>query len=268
MAWSSDSNSTNNMGQRKLNLFFILCLALFVAVISFSLQQLFILIYTIKDYVPAGGGVHTTSFEHGTFWVDGVAVPLKDIPITIGRGGLYGSLAGSIILVIGAAVFKGSITRQLGTVRPQWKGLWPWMAIAIGLSILPNILEPLFPSLTTFGERSKAMINASWYMPTYTIITISLAIPFFEELLFRGWLYGKFRDVWGNVAAVVLTSIIFVLIHTMEEPLVMLILFPVSIVFGIIRMKSGSIWPSFLIHVANNAGATIFMMLQGHLEWG
>jgi len=86
--------------------------------------------------------------------------------------------------------------------------------------------------------------------------------PIVEELLFRGCLQGVLvRRVWGRrmvmgiSTANLLTSIIFIGAHIPTHPLLwaLLMLFP-SLVFGILRDRSGSVIPSIALHIFYNTG--------------
>lgn len=86
--------------------------------------------------------------------------------------------------------------------------------------------------------------------------------PIIEELLFRGCLQGVLvrrawarRTVIGISAANLLTSILFIGAHIPTHPLIWaaLTLFP-SLVFGILRDRSGAVVPSIALHIFYNTG--------------
>ncbi|NOS78428.1 MAG: JDVT-CTERM system CAAX-type protease [Nitrospira sp.] len=86
--------------------------------------------------------------------------------------------------------------------------------------------------------------------------------PIVEELLFRGCLQGVLASrAWGRrkviwiSAANLLTSIIFIGAHIPTHPLIwaLLTLFP-SLVFGILRDRSGSVVPPIVLHIFYNTG--------------
>ncbi len=86
--------------------------------------------------------------------------------------------------------------------------------------------------------------------------------PIVEELLFRGCMQGVLiRRTWGRRTIIglstanLLTSIVFVIAHIPTHPLLwaLLVLFP-SLVFGILRERSGSVIPPIAIHIFYNTG--------------
>jgi hypothetical protein len=96
------------------------------------------------------------------------------------------------------------------------------------------------------------------------LIFLSLVLwqPVLEELLFRGIIQGQFlarawggKMRWGLTHANLLTSVLFVLAHTLyHPPLWAFAVFVPSLVFGHFRDRYGSIYPALLLHVFYNAG--------------
>ena len=74
--------------------------------------------------------------------------------------------------------------------------------------------------------------------------------PLVEELVFRGLLYGWLAGRWGGGVAVIGSSLAFAAAHV-ELAHVILVL-PLGLVFGWLRWRSGSLWPSLVAHMANN----------------
>lgn len=91
-----------------------------------------------------------------------------------------------------------------------------------------------------------------------------LLIGITEEIVFRGYILQKFKEIIGFGRANIITSVLFVLIHFpkwfMEGNLFslsfminsVLFLLTFSYVQGILIKKTDSIWPCFIFHSANN----------------
>ena len=79
--------------------------------------------------------------------------------------------------------------------------------------------------------------------------------PLVEELVFRGLLYGWLAGRWGGGIAVIGSSLAFAAAHV-ELAHVVLVL-PLGLVFGWLRWRSGSLWPSLVAHMANNGLAVV-----------
>lgn len=92
--------------------------------------------------------------------------------------------------------------------------------------------------------------------------------PIVEELLFRGCLQGLIsirewgqRSLVGISIANILTSVVFAGAHiaTHSLPWACSTLFP-SLLFGVLRDRSGSVLPSIALHIVYNVG---YFMLTG-----
>ena len=91
------------------------------------------------------------------------------------------------------------------------------------------------------------------------IVTVSVAAPLGEELFFRGYALPALARSWGPTAAVLLTGAMFSVLHL--NKIGFLGLWEIGILLALLRLWSGSLWPSVLCHAANNAlaGAAFLM---------
>jgi membrane protease YdiL (CAAX protease family) len=79
---------------------------------------------------------------------------------------------------------------------------------------------------------------------------IAIAAPVVEELLFRGLLQNalaKYVPVWG---AILLSSFLFALVHV--QPYAIPALMSLSIAFGYLYHRTGSLRTNIILHMANN----------------
>ena len=101
---------------------------------------------------------------------------------------------------------------------------------------------------TVFAQNAAAMI-----------VTVSVAAPFGEELFFRGYALPALARSWGPTVAVLLTGAMFSVLHLNKVGFVGL--WEIGILLALLRLWSGSLWPSMLCHAANNALAgTAFLL--------
>jgi membrane protease YdiL (CAAX protease family) len=98
------------------------------------------------------------------------------------------------------------------------------------------------------------------------VMSVTLA-PFFEETIFRGYIYPVVARTFGIVPGVIFTGLIFGLMHASQlggnVPQVAL-LTTVGIVFTAVRAKTGSVLPGFLVHVSYNAFISIAFLIGSH----
>jgi hypothetical protein len=76
-------------------------------------------------------------------------------------------------------------------------------------------------------------------------------VPLAEEIFFRGLLYRWMRQFWNVWPAIIVSSILFGLLH--GEISVAGATFILGIILAWLYERSGSLWPSITIHVINNS---------------
>jgi membrane protease YdiL (CAAX protease family) len=91
-------------------------------------------------------------------------------------------------------------------------------------------------------------------------ITLVIIAPISEEILFRGYLLGKLRKYVPVWAAVLVTSLLFGIVHF--EWNVGVDVFALSIVLCILRIQTGRLWPSILLHMIKNSIAFYFLFIN------
>lgn len=100
-------------------------------------------------------------------------------------------------------------------------------------------------------EYFHTRANVIWLM----VFGIAFA-PFFEETIFRGYLYPVFARKWGIPAGVIITGVLFGLMHALQlwggwVQIGMLIF--VGIVLTLVRALARSVLASYLMHVSYNS---------------
>lgn len=134
-------------------------------------------------------------------------------------------------------------------------GLAPigYIVYLFGARILTSLMELLpwfqsdeaqdvgFSYLSSFSERIIAFI---------AIVVIA---PIAEELIMRGFLYGKLRNRLKMMPAMLLISVLFGLLHGQWN--VGVATFAMSMVLCSMREMTGSIWSGMLLHMLSNGVA-------------
>jgi membrane protease YdiL (CAAX protease family) len=102
------------------------------------------------------------------------------------------------------------------------------------------------------------------------ILLMSMAVlvaPLVEETVFRGYLYPLFAKSFGIVPGVLLTGILFGLMHGYQlgwtwGVVIMLVL--VGITFTFARARTGTVLASFLLHLGYNSMIALAAVIQTH----
>ena len=105
------------------------------------------------------------------------------------------------------------------------------------------LIEPLTTMMPASDGSSIGRGVWAW-------ITALAFAPIFEELLCRGVLLSVVRRRWGVVAAIVVSALFFGLIHF--EMSTALVAFVAGLIFGVIYVRTSSIFSTMIIHSINN----------------
>ncbi|MFE7376760.1 CPBP family intramembrane glutamic endopeptidase [Bacillus cereus] len=142
-----------------------------------------------------------------------------------------------------------------------------WKFILL-LTIMLLVGDVIVMVLTSFignsYENSKTeAIQQSVNFFTVLIAFVSAAIisPIYEEIFYRGFLYRWLRTRFGMIGAILLSSLIFTIVHIPTYN-AMPVNFLSGIVFAWAYERTNSIWPSVIIHGLTN-GIMILLTAMG-----
>ena len=82
------------------------------------------------------------------------------------------------------------------------------------------------------------------------MIALVFIAPIAEEILMRGWLYGKLRTKLKAPLAILLVSLVFALLHGQWN--VGVTVFSLSLVLCTLREITGTIWSGIILHMLSN----------------
>ncbi|WP_158078550.1 CPBP family intramembrane glutamic endopeptidase [Microbulbifer mangrovi] len=174
------------------------------------------------------------------------------------------SLAGwSLVLpalVLAGRSIEKSWWQGLGLVKFSLKHLWVWLLILLlYLGFEVAVLELLQVEHSEFVEQMVGQRKP------LLVLTIVAWAPLVEELLFRGYLFGVWRQsragLWGTL---LFTSSLFALMHGGQYGLVPLaFVFSFSVLMGIAREMSGSVFLPILLHGMANLVAVLAVNFLG-----
>ena len=88
--------------------------------------------------------------------------------------------------------------------------------------------------------------------------SVAILTPFAEELLFRGFILGMLLKRYSDTQSIVISSLIFAIAH---EPIAMVLAFGGGLLYGWIRVKTGSVLPGMIAHAIWNGFITIIVIL-------
>jgi len=133
--------------------------------------------------------------------------------------------------------------------------------IGLGVTVLIDELDRLaaliFPlpdhiargmEFLTFTTPSEALL---------VVVGVVVIAPFVEEIVFRGFFQGQLESGYRDATrAVLFSSLLFMVLHF--NPWWALQIYLLGMVLGFLAWRTGSIWPSFVVHAVNNSLALWF----------
>ena len=142
-------------------------------------------------------------------------------------------------------------------------GMRRWMEIFATSVAFVVVMALYFGLLERLGvpmlQATGTLAQAGW--PVWTaLVLISLMPAVFEELAFRGVIQSSLERIFNARDAWLIQAALFSLLHL--SPLVFPSHFVMGLCFGLIRMRSRSLYPGMLLHAAWNALA-VFQELPG-----
>ena len=88
--------------------------------------------------------------------------------------------------------------------------------------------------------------------------SVAILTPFAEELLFRGFILGMLLKRYSDTQSIVISSLIFAIAH---EPIAMVLAFGGGLLYGWLRVRTGSILPSMIAHAIWNGFITVVVIM-------
>ena len=108
-------------------------------------------------------------------------------------------------------------------------------------------------SYDSISRYSLSEFNSEGYPSLiFAFLSIAVFVPIMEELMFRGFVLDLASEVYSKWTAILISAILFALIHPLYI-LTVLNAFWAGLIYGYVRMKTNSLWPSILLHSIWNA---------------
>lgn len=175
---------------------------------------------------------------------------------------ISGLIALALIIFVPSLIFKNKITKpardSLGLRGlPTWTdlGLAP-IGYVVSIVVATGITA-LFRLLPWFNASEAQNLGLDYYMTGaergVAFVGLAIVAPIIEELIFRGWLYGRLRVKIPKWIAILVVSLVFALVHFQWN--VGISVFCMSVVNCLMREVTGTIYAGTLVHVINNSVA-------------
>jgi membrane protease YdiL (CAAX protease family) len=144
------------------------------------------------------------------------------------------------------------------------RGPWVYFISGCGLAIFVALASSQvhtkenLPIQELFKSRSNALLLMAMAV---------LVAPLVEETVFRGYLYPLFAKSFGIVPGVLITGILFGLMHGAQLGWtwgIVTMLMVVGVIFTFVRAYTGTVLASFLLHLGYNSMIAVTTIVGTH----
>ena len=146
--------------------------------------------------------------------------------------------------------------------RINWKhlgfGPFDWNTLGLGCGLLiASYIVIIFHNLIlmAFGIDTQGDAIFKFFdtleSPVWFFLVGVVFAPIVEEIFFRGFVFQGFRQRYGWVSAMLLSSVIFAAAHL--DPVALIPIFILGCLLAYMYHRSNSIWPGVILHFLVNA---------------
>jgi membrane protease YdiL (CAAX protease family) len=146
--------------------------------------------------------------------------------------------------------------------KPRHPAIYFFTGCALSLLVFAITAVMKAPENTPIEEVFKFKETAILF-----VITAVLVAPLAEETIFRGYLYPMFARWFGVVPSIVVTGVLFGLMHGPQlggAKSLIAVMSLVGIVFTTVRARTGSVFASYLMHLGYNSLIGISLVVATH----
>jgi membrane protease YdiL (CAAX protease family) len=180
----------------------------------------------------------------------------------------------SLLLIVFVPIWLTNNVKQLSKLKEKkslrevlgLNGALNWTDIAlapIGFAlylVVSIVSQYVMPFIDWNQQQDIGYDTAALFGKDLIIILIAVVIiaPIAEEIIFRGWLYGKMRARIPAWLAMILVSVLFGVMHRQVN--VGVNVFFLSMILCLMREMTGTIYAGILLHMLKNGIALALIM--------
>jgi membrane protease YdiL (CAAX protease family) len=184
---------------------------------------------------------------------------------------------GSMVLLYALVLLFLYITLSVLPGLPFWRTLgWrritrpngrrprsPWIFFFAGCGLSLAVLVATYK----MQPPEDVPIEELFHYKNTAILFMAMAVlvaPLVEETVFRGYLYPLFAKSFGVANSVIITGVLFGLMHGAQLGWtwsLVFVLITVGVIFTFVRARTGSVFASFLLHLGYNSVIALITIL-------
>ena len=172
----------------------------------------------------------------------------------------------AVIVFVPWRILKMKTTRDELGLRglPTWTDvlLAPigFIVVMVLATMLSAIMVAIMPDVD-WEQAQEVGFNNLYNTADFILAFVCLVVlaPICEEIIFRGWLYGKLRMRLSAVPAILIVSVLFGVMHGQWN--VGVTVFAMSVGMCVMRELTGTVWSGVLLHMIKNGIAFYFLFV-------
>ena len=172
-----------------------------------------------------------------------------------------------LAMTVGYISWDGNLSRILNMfkIRSFRIGFIFLIGLPLLITVIDILVNNIYDSLyiLLFGhpsipERVYDVDDSEYNLVlALSFVSIVIAAPVVEEILFRGYVLDAIREIHGDTVAVLGSAVLFGALHLI--PYVVGMAAIGGVIYGWVRIKTGSLWPSIVSHMVWNFLAFLYI---------
>ena len=157
------------------------------------------------------------------------------------------------------------LLEKIGLKKPPTLEMAAWALFMWGLFFVASTavviaFQALLPGVDMSESQDVGFSNVVGFGDKIAaFIALVVLAPVLEEIIFRGFLYGRLRENYGVIVSSLVTSLAFGLAHMQVN--VGIVVFVLSLFMCYLIERFNSIWPTILLHVLKNGLAFVLLFV-------
>ena len=200
------------------------------------------------------------------------------VPLELFNETLFNTVFAAVIYLVSLLIVIGvpwwlknyrTSKQDLGLTRlPSWMDITlapaGFIVYFLCSALLVYIVGLLVPGFNINQVQDTGFTDiAPGFEHILAFLTLVVIAPVAEEILFRGYLYGKLRKGLSMWVAIPIVSVLFGLVHGQWN--VGIDVFALSVILCSLREVTGSIWAGILLHMLKNSLAFYLLFINPQL---
>jgi len=144
--------------------------------------------------------------------------------------------------------------------------LWGIITVIIAFTLIA-IIGILFQFFGVDLTDSSNIPQLEQYFTIPTILILIIIQPIGEEIFFRGFLLDKFHNLFGNTAAIIITSILFGIAHLSYGNIYPAVLTSIiGLLLALLVIKTNNLYAAIIAHILFNVISYSFYIIGKSLQ--